>query len=394
MPTLDGVTSNLILAAMAMGAALALAGLGLTQRHVRGVKAWAVGGAVWALANAISTLPGGITMATPAAAQEGLTALALVILAHGAICFAGEATARLHLAYLVVGAAGGAVLIGAGAAVSWIHVFGMLLAAALSTELFLRFRQPDGDAVGRLRQGVALVFLANAVRSVAAAGACLAWPDSGAIAIANAVAEGVLAILALIGLVLIATATLEHDIVATEDRLGHEVTVDPLTGALNRTAFLMSVERSFAIWRRHKRPFTLVALDIDAVKDINLRHGRDTGDAAIAAVAEACRTHVRVEDVVARFSGEEFYLILVETGFSEAVATAERLQQEIRAAVLIGATGDSVQLSCAIGVAGPLAADQSVATVMARADRAVAQARAAGGNCVIGNDSDLAVARA
>ncbi|MEF3007257.1 diguanylate cyclase, partial [Pseudomonas aeruginosa] len=90
----------------------------------------------------------------------------------------------------------------------------------------------------------------------------------------------------------------------------------------------------FAVWRRHKRPFTLLALDIDGLNQINLRHGRETGDAAIAAVAEACRAHVRIEDIVARFSGEEFYLILVETAFSDALATADRLQQEIRKSVL------------------------------------------------------------
>lgn len=394
MPTLDGVTANLILAAMALGAALALAGLGLTQRHVRGVGAWALGGIVLSLADAFSALPDGVTAAWPVAAHEGLTALALVLLAHGVIRFTGEAEARrLHLAYLAVGLAGGALLVGADAGASWVQVFGALVAAALSTELFLRLRLPTGHLAGRLRRALAILFLANGARCVVAAIAFLAWPGNGAVATVNAVAEGVVAVLVLVGLVLIATAALEHDIAATEDRLSHELAVDPLTGALNRTAFLMSIERAFAIWRRHQRPFTLLALDIDALGEINLRHGRETGDAAIAAVAEACRAHVRVEDVVARFSGEEFYLILIETRFSEAMATAERLQQEVRKAVLIGATGDSVRLSCAIGVAGPLAPDQSVATVMARADIAVGQARAAGGNCVVGNDSEVVPGR-
>ncbi len=389
MPTLDGVTANLILAAMAMGAALALAGLGLTQRHVRGVGAWALGGIVMSVAGAFSTLPGGFTAPWAVAGHEGLTALALVLLADGVIRFTGEAEARrLHLAYLLAGLAGGVMLVAADAGVVWIQVFGALVAAALSTELFLRLRLPNGHLAGKLRRALALLFLLNGARCVIAAIALLAWPGSGAIGIANAVTEGIIVILVLVGLVLIATAALQHDIAATQDRLSHEVAVDPLTGALNRTAFLTSMERCFAIWRRHKRPFALLALDIDDLDQINLRHGRETGDAAIAAVAEACRADLRVEDVVARFSGEEFYLILIETTFSEAVATAERLQQEIRKIVLIGTTGDSVQLSCAMGVAGPLATDQSVATVITRADHAVGQARAAGGNCVIGNDRD------
>lgn len=389
MPTLDGVTANMILAAMAMGAAWALAGLGLTQRHVRGVGAWALGGIAMSIADGFSTLPAGFTAAWPVAAHEGLTALGLVLLAHGVIRFTGEAEARrLHLAYLVVGLAGGALLVAADVGIVWIQVLGTLVSAALSTELFLRLRLPDGHLAGRLRRLLAILFLVNGARCVAAAVGFLAWPGNETVATANAVAEGAIAILVLVGLVLIASAALEHDMAATEDRLGHEVAVDGLTGALNRTAFLMSIERAFAVWRRHKRPFTLLALDIDRVREINLRHGRETGDAAIAAVAEACRTHLRVEDVVSRFSGEEFYLILVETRFSEAMATAERLQQQIRKAALIGAGGDSVGLTAAIGVAGPLGADQSVATVMARADRAVAQAKAAGGNCVIGSDSD------
>ncbi len=394
MPTLDGVTANMILAAMAMGAALALAGLGLTQRHVRGVGAWALGGVVMSVADGFATLPAGVVAPWRLAAHEGLTALALVLLAHGVIRFTGEAESRrLHLAYLIVGLAGGAMLVAADVGVVWIQVFGALVQAALSTELFLRLRLPNGHLAGRLRRALALLFLVNGARCVVAAIGFLAWPGNDGVAIADAVAEGAIAVLVLIGLVLIATAALEHDIAATEDRLGHEVTVDPLTGALNRTAFLMLAERAFAIWRRHKRAFTLLALDIDELKAINLRHGRETGDAVIAAVAEACRAHLRVEDVVARFAGEEFYLILVETRFSEAMATAERLQQEIRKILLIGATGDSVQLTCAIGVAGPLSPDHSVATVMARADQAVAQAKAAGGNCVMGNDSDAATVR-
>lgn len=388
MPTLDGVTANMILAAMVMGAALALAALGLTQRHVRGVGTWALGGITMSVADGFSTLPGGLSTVWPVAAHEALTALALVLLAHGMIRFTGEAESRrLHLAYLVVGAAGAAMLIGGDFGVVWLQVFGALIAAALSTELFLRLRLPNGHLAAKLRRGLALLFLVNGARCVVAAIGFMALPGAEAVAIANAVAEGIVAILVLVGLVLLATAALEHDIAATQDRLGHELAVDPLTGALNRTAFLMAIERSFAVWRRHKRPFTLLALDIDRLKQINLRHGRDTGDAAIAAVAEACRTHVRIEDIVARFSGEEFYLILVETAFSDALATAERLQQEIRKSVLIGSTGDSVTLSCAIGVAGPLAPDQSVATVMARADAAMAQAKAAGGNCVVGNDA-------
>jgi diguanylate cyclase (GGDEF)-like protein len=387
MPTLDGVTANLILAAMAMGAALALAGLGLTQRHVRGVGAWALGGIVMSVADGFSTLPSGFVAPWPVAAHEGLTALSLVLLAHGVIRFTGEAESRrLHLAYLLVGLAGGVMLVAAGVGVVWIQVFGSLVQAALSTELFLRLRLPNGHLAGHLRRLLALLFLLNGARCVVAAIGFLVWPGIETIAVADAVAEGVIAVLVLVGLVLITTAALEHDIAATEDRLGHEVTVDPLTGALNRTAFLMLAERAFAIWRRHKRAFTLLALDIDELKAVNLRHGRETGDAAIAAVAEACRAHLRVEDVVARFAGEEFYLVLVETKFSDAMATAERLQQEIRKVLLIGATGDSVQLTCAIGVASPLGADHSVATVMARADQAVAQAKAAGGNCVIGND--------
>lgn len=389
MPTLDGVTANLILAAMAMGAALALAGLGLTQRHVRGVGAWALGGIVLSVAGGFASLPAGLVSPWPVAAHQALTAVALVLFAHGVTRFAGEAEARrLHQVYLLVGLAGGVMLIAAGVSVGWIQVLGSLVVAAVSTELFLRFRQPNDHLPGELRRLLAILFLANGARCVLAAAGFLIWPGSEAVAAADAVAEGVIAVLVLIGLVLAVTAALEYDIDATQDRLSHEVAVDPLTGALNRTAFLTSMERCFAIWRRHKRPFALVALDIDDLEHINLRHGRETGDAAIAVVAEACRTHLRVEDVVARFSGEEFYLILIETTFSEAMATAERLQQEIRKAVLIGATGDSVHLSCAIGVSGPLAPDQSVATVITRADHAVAQARAAGGNCVVGNDSD------
>ncbi|MFX8907081.1 hypothetical protein ABTM87_19815, partial [Acinetobacter baumannii] len=83
---------------------------------------------------------------------------------------------------LVVGAAGAAMLIGGDFGVVWLQVFGALIAAALSTELFLRLRLPNGHLAGKLRRGLALLFLVNGARCVIAAIGFMALPGAEAVA--------------------------------------------------------------------------------------------------------------------------------------------------------------------------------------------------------------------
>lgn len=125
---------------------------------------------------------------------------------------------------------------------------------------------------------------------------------------------------------------------------------DPLTGLLNRRAFLDQAEERWNRTRRHQRPLALIILDLDHFKTINDTHGHATGDAALRAAAGLIQGVCRRSDLAARWGGEEFILLLPETTLAEAKTLAERLRKEFASRPL-GHTTDPVWLRASFGVA-------------------------------------------
>lgn len=106
---------------------------------------------------------------------------------------------------------------------------------------------------------------------------------------------------------------------------------DALSGALTRRAFVAAVDRQIALYLRHGRPAALLLLDIDHFKAVNDTHGHPAGDRVIEAVADLCHTLSRPSDAFGRLGGEEFGLLLPETGETEAVLAAQRFCDAIAA---------------------------------------------------------------
>lgn len=105
---------------------------------------------------------------------------------------------------------------------------------------------------------------------------------------------------------------------------------DPLTGISNRRALEEALTAELARQLRHGRAFTLVLWDCDGFKALNDQRGHQTGDAALVALAECLRSHVRSYDTVARLGGDEFVLLLVEADLLDIEPILERLRTEIR----------------------------------------------------------------
>jgi len=104
---------------------------------------------------------------------------------------------------------------------------------------------------------------------------------------------------------------------------------DPLTELLNRRAFESALQREFSRSNRHSENLSVCFIDLDSFKPINDTYGHDTGDIALKYVAKALESISRKEDIVARFAGDEFVVILPETNSDKAESLMTRLQAHL-----------------------------------------------------------------
>ncbi|GBD42163.1 Diguanylate cyclase VdcA [bacterium HR39] len=154
---------------------------------------------------------------------------------------------------------------------------------------------------------------------------------------------------------------------------------DPLTGLWNRRHLGEELARIAA----EGRPASLLLVDLDGFKRFNDSYGHLVGDRVLRAVAEILRRHVKEGDVVARWGGEEFAVLLPETDEERAVEVAERLRAELAGRRLRNrGTGEELgRVTLSVGVAERLA-DEEVDSWIARADAALYRAKRSGRNRV------------
>ncbi len=158
-------------------------------------------------------------------------------------------------------------------------------------------------------------------------------------------------------------------------------THDALTELYNRRHFVELVDKEIARSVRHARPLVMCIIDVDLFKPINDQHGHIAGDGVLRQLAALLRGFVRGEDIAARIGGEEFAVLLPESGIDAAVAFAERLRDAVAVAPFLIA-GQSHHLTVSIGLAelSPARAERSA--LMQAADVALYRAKAEGRNRV------------
>jgi|GEM_PF-763659 len=157
--------------------------------------------------------------------------------------------------------------------------------------------------------------------------------------------------------------------------------VDPLSGLLNRRAFQPFAEDAFATYKRHDRPFSILMIDADHFKAVNDRHGHRAGDDVIRSIGKVIAEEIRTTDKAARFGGEEFILLLKENTAEGAWVLAERIRQAISRQEVLS-DGTRISLTVSIGLAEASPEDRDVEDTIARADRALYNAKASGRNRV------------
>lgn len=167
-------------------------------------------------------------------------------------------------------------------------------------------------------------------------------------------------------------------------RLERQAILDDLTGLYNRRGLMdlgyREVERAI----RFLRPLCAIFIDIDHFKDFNDRYSHAVGDQVLITVAKTLKQGVREVDLVGRYGGEEFIILLVETNLSSAQEVANRLRLEVERTVTATAYGN-LGVTVSMGVSQFRPDQPTLDTLIHRADRAMYQAKLAGRNCVMTN---------
>ena len=163
-----------------------------------------------------------------------------------------------------------------------------------------------------------------------------------------------------------------------------QAVTDQLTGLYNRRAFAAMAGKEVGRARRYRRPLAMILFDIDHFKTVNDSHGHLVGDHVLKVLTELVTRTTRSTDVVCRYGGEEFIVLMPEAGRDEALVMAERLRDEISRMTVVTAEG-TLSLTVSLGVAElDREGDEELDGLINRADRAMYQAKAAGRNAVRG----------
>jgi diguanylate cyclase (GGDEF)-like protein len=156
---------------------------------------------------------------------------------------------------------------------------------------------------------------------------------------------------------------------------------DPLTGMANRRFFLERANLEFARSKRYQPPLFIAMMDIDHFKKINDEFGHAAGDEVLKSFCITSQQLLRKTDLFARIGGEEFAVLLPDTGSAGAVRAAGRLLREAAQSSFLPG-GGQITFTISIGVATLRSTDTCVEDCLQRADRAMYRAKNNGRNCV------------
>jgi diguanylate cyclase (GGDEF)-like protein len=157
---------------------------------------------------------------------------------------------------------------------------------------------------------------------------------------------------------------------------------DALTGLLNRRAFFSLAEREIRRTQRHGQPLAIMIFDIDRFKQINDSYGHAIGDQVLQSVAQVCQSLAREIDILGRYGGEEFVLLVQEADEATARNVAERLRLGIMQTAIPTDSGQ-INVSASFGVAATTTPISDIAPLLNQADAALYEAKRTGRNRVV-----------
>ena len=214
------------------------------------------------------------------------------------------------------------------------------------------------------------VLTVSVVLVATGAGPELVGPDGSELALLYLIRVHGFLVLLLVLVTAVATLREQLHRELTRSEALHELaTTDPLTGLANRRATMDALEREVESARRYGRPVSVIAADVDRFKRINDEHGHHVGDQVLTEVARRLAGEARQVDVVSRWGGEEFLIVLPQTRRGEAARLAERTRR-----ALATSRPGGVEVTATFGVA-ELREGESVDDLLVRADRLLYRAK-------------------
>lgn len=164
--------------------------------------------------------------------------------------------------------------------------------------------------------------------------------------------------------------------------LHQQATHDPLTGLFNRRRIMEELEQQFEASRRHGFPLSLCVCDIDKFKIVNDTYGHLVGDNILEHFGQLAQDILRTVDVVGRFGGDEFVIVMPHTTPQKAVTGVERLRAALEAREFRADDGTVFRVTSTFGIAGLTTEHASINELFETADTALYEAKKAGRNSV------------
>lgn len=178
---------------------------------------------------------------------------------------------------------------------------------------------------------------------------------------------------------------IKMELLDSYNKVQNDLLFDELTGVYSRRAGMERLREEFARSHRNNRVFSVAMVDIDHFKQVNDTYGHLAGDQVLREVAGTLKAELRQCDVVLRYGGEEFMIIMPDTNKEQALHPLERLGKKL-ANVEIPLKESKVKVSVSIGVTSTYSGGEDLMETINRADRALYDAKRNGRNQVVFGD--------
>ncbi len=348
-------------------------------RH-EGLQFWSAGLGINALAYLFFVLRTTISEPISIVAGNGLTSLALCFLLAAVLRFQGRA---LHWPLLVLPA-----LVLSVVMASLLNSFQLRVIAAsvvlsvqsalLLRALYVRRRSTVGRGALLIMASMGLLLLVMLLRAASGITGIMSMQyflQDGAMQTLTFVATVVVSLIASLGFVFMSKERADE----ANRRLA---ALDELTGVANRRFIVAALDRDVGRAVRTRESVAVMMVDIDHFKRINDTHGHLAGDLVLRNVVDVIQNRIRAQDIVGRYGGEEFLVVLADTSAQGALHLAEQLRAAVEVAHCVYA-GESISVSVSIGVfGGRLEPGDSWDQLIHTADMALYRAKQAGRNRV------------